>query len=560
MTKDEIVAVFNNIADIMQIRGDELGKIKMYRNLAITLSYSLPDEILPPFDQSKLPKIQGVGPSTIEKIAELVDTGKCSYFEELKASIPSGVLDLMSINGVGPSTASRLYHELGIDSLSALQKAIDEQKLRNIKGMGKKTEENIKQGLSALLRHRQIRLMGYVLPTVESIISELKNAGFTASIVGDLRRKTETVKDAQILVISSDWIKVRDTLKNIKLIDNIYSDWNEKGGSAKIVGDVELNVILTNPQNWGLSLILLTGSEAHITELNQLGFNPNIETYKGKSEEDIYTELKLQFIVPELREGTGEIELAKSGHLPDLIELDDIRGDLHVHSNWSDGHESVEAMAEFAKKIGYEYICISDHSISSKIANGLDVERILNKMIEVREINEKIGGIEILMGAEVDILRDGSLDYPDNILEKLDVVIASVHSGFNLSESEMTKRIIKAVENEFVHIIGHLTGRLLGKRDPYAVNVDAVIDAVAEKRKSFEINAYPDRLDLKDIHIRKAKDKGILLTINTDAHSISDLGFMKYGIYTARRGWLEPKDVLNTQPLPKLMDWLWRKI
>ncbi len=560
MTRDEIVAIFNGIADIMQIRGDELGKIKMYRNLAITLSYALPDEITPPFDKSKLPKIQGVGPSTIEKIAELVDTGKCSYYEELKASIPSGVLDLLLINGVGPSTAGKLYHELGIDSLSALQKAIDEQKLRNIKGMGRKTEENIKQGLSALMRNLQIRLMGYVLPIVESITDELNNKNVNAFIVGDLRRRTETIKDAQILITDSDWTKIQNILKSIKFTESVYPNWNEKGGSAKISGDVELKVTLTEPQNLGLSLILLTGSEAHLKELEKIGFDRNMNTYKDRSEAEIYSELKLPFIVPELREGRGEVESARSGQLPNLIELNDVKGDLHIHSNWSDGHESIETIAQFAKKMGYEYICISDHSISSKIANGLDIERILNKMIEIREINEKIDGIEILMGAEVDILKDGSLDYPDSILEKLDVVIASVHSGFNMSESEMTKRIIKAVENKFVHIIGHLTGRLLGKRDPYAVNVDEIIDAVAENKKSFEINSYPDRLDLKDFHIYKAKNKGIMLTINTDAHSISDLAFMKYGVYTARRGWLEKKDVLNTKTFSDLMLWLQRKV
>jgi DNA polymerase (family X) len=559
MTRDEIVAVFDSMADIMQIRGDEPGKIKMYRNLAITLSYALPDEIQPPFDQSKLPKIQGVGPSTIEKITELVDTGRCSYYEELKASIPSGVLDLMSINGVGPSTASKLYHELDINSLDALQKAIDGQRLRNLKGMGKKTEEKIRLGLEALMRHKKIRLMGYVLPVVESIVEELKDLGFEASIIGDLRRRTETVKDAHILVASTDWAKIGDAIMSMESVNDVYVDWDENGGSAKIVGDTELKVMLTDPHDFGLSLITLTGSETHIAGLNQFGLNLNEKSYRGKSEKEIYTELKIPFIVPELREGSGEIESAISGKLPDLIELSDIRGDLHVHSNWSDGHETIEVMAESAKKMGYEYVTISDHSISSKIANGLDVERILNKMIEVREINEKIDGIEILMGAEVDILKDGKLDYPDSILEKLDVVIASVHSGFGMSESEMTRRIIKAVGNNFVHIIGHLTGRLLGRRDPYAVNVDAVIDAVAEKGKSFEINAYPDRLDLKDVHIRKAKDKGILLTINTDAHSISDLPFMKYGIYTARRGWLEKKDVLNTQPLQKIMAWLQRK-
>jgi DNA polymerase (family 10) len=240
------------------------------------------------------------------------------------------------------------------------------------------------------------------------------------------------------------------------------------------------------------------------------------------------------------------------------VDIADIRGDLHVHSTWSDGHQTIKAMAEMAKTMGYEYIAISDHSISSKIANGLDVEQILNKMIEVREINEEIQGIEILMGSEVDILKDGSLDYPENILEKLDVVVASIHNGFNMDESTMTKRIIRAIENKYTHIIGHPTGRLLGKRDPYAVNMDAIIDASAENGKSLEINAYPDRLDLKDVHVRKAKEKGVIITINTDAHSIVDLNFMKYGLYTARRGWLEKKNVLNTLSLDMLMKWLYK--
>jgi len=558
MTRDEIIAVFNGIADIMQIKGDDPVKIKMYRNIAITLSYALPDEIQPPFKQNDLPKIHGVGTSSIEKISELVDTGRCQYYEELKASIPSGVLDLLSISGVGPSTAGKLYQNLGIDNLEALQHAIDTQKLRNLKGMGKKTEEKLKHGLEAVFRHRQIRLMGYVLPTVEAILDVLSDSASYISIVGDLRRKTETVKNAEIIVVCSDVAKLRESLANMEWVEEI-SDWTDSEGNCKIKGDVELKIRIVDQEYYGSSLISFTGSESHIAGLNHRANNFGLEpleakSYKGKSEQDIYTDLKLSFIIPELREGSGEIE----SELAKLIDMDDIQGDLHVHSTWSDGHQTIKAMAEAAKNIGYEYIAIADHSISSKIANGLDVERILNKMIEVREINEEIQGIEILMGSEVDILKDGSLDYPESILEKLDVVVASVHSGFNMDESAMTKRIIRAIENKYTHIIGHPTGRLLGKRDPYAVNIDAIIDASAENGKSLEINAYPDRLDLKDVHVRKAKEKGVIITINTDAHSIFDLNFMKYGLYTARRGWLEKKNVLNTLSLDELMKWLYK--
>jgi len=562
MTRDEIVTVFDSIADIMQIKGEISEKVKTYRNLAITLSYALPDEIRPPFEQNNLPKIHGVGTSTIEKIAELVDTGKCQYYEDLKASIPYGVLDMLSISGVGPSTAAKFY-QLGIDSPEALQQAIETEKLRGVKGMGKKTEEKLKHGLEALFRHRQIRLMGYVLPTVESIVDILRTSIPRISIVGDLRRKTDTVRNAEIIVECPDVTKLRELLVNIDLVEELNDDWTDSGGSCKLAGNVEMKIRLVEKEDFGSSLIRFTGSESHIAGLNRRANELGLEqlepkSYKGKSEQDIYTDLKLPFIVPELREDSGEIESAISGQLPELIELSDIKGDLHIHSTWSDGHQSIEQMAESAKNLGYEYVAFADHSISSKIANGLDIERILNKMIEVREINEKMQEIEILMSAEVDILKDGSLDYPDSILEKLDIVIASVHSGFNMDESAMTKRILCAIENRFVHVIGHPTGRLLGRRDPYAVNMDAIIDASAENGKSLEINAYPDRLDLKDVHVHKARKKGVIITIDTDAHSISDLNFMKYGIYTARRGWLEKKDVLNTLPLDKLMKWLRR--
>jgi len=560
MTRDEIVAVFDSIADILQIKGDISEKVKTYRNLAITLSYALPDELRPPFEQINLPKIHGVGTSTLEKIAELVDTGKCQYYEDLKASIPIGVLDMLSISGVGPSTAAKFY-QLGIDSPEALQQAIDTQKLRGVKGMGKKTEEKLKHGLEALFRHRQVRLMGYALPTVEAVVEALRDSVSDISIVGDLRRKTETVRNTEIVSVCPDIKKLRELLMNIDLVEEVSDDWTDSEGSCKLAGDVYMKIRLVDIEDFGLSLVRFTGSEGHVAGLNRrandLGLEPiEPKSYRGKSEQDIYTDLKLPFIIPELREDSGEIESAVSNQLPELIDVSDIKGDLHVHSTWSDGHQSTEVMAEMARNLGYEYVAISDHSISSKIANGLDVERILNKMIEVREINEKIKGIEILMGSEVDILKDGSLDYPDSILEKLDIVTASVHSGFNMDESAMTKRIIRAIENRFVHVIGHPTGRLLGRRDPYAVNIDAIIDAATENSKSLEINAYPDRLDLKDVHVRKAKEKDVIITINTDAHSISDLNFMRYGIYTARRGWLEKKDVLNTLSLDELMRWL----
>ena len=562
MTRAEIVAVFEGIADIMQISGEDARRVQMYRGIARILD-TIQEDIQLLYERNELIEIPGIGPSTVEKIGELIDTGQCEYYEELKASIPAGVLDLLSIPGVGPSTAARLYQELNIDSLEALQQAIDDQKLRNLKRMGKKTEEKIKAGLEAVIRYRQYKLMGRALPPAQAVVEALSSLEDVSSVslAGGLRRRTETVRNAQILaacaIAGKDncATRLRDALAGMEWIESVDDDWTEYGGSAKLAGDVELQVKIVDPSDYGAALLHLTGSEDHVAELNHRAIEADLEQ-RGKSEEEIYAALGMPFIVPELREGKGEIQAALAGQLPQLIDMSDIRGDLHVHSTWSDGNETIETMAEAARALGYEYVGISDHSISSKIANGLDVERILNKMIELREINEKISGIEILMGAEVDILKSGSLDYPDKILEKLDVVIAAIHSSFGMGEAEMTERIISAIESEFTHIISHPTGRLLNRREPYQVNVDALIDAAAENNTSLEINAYPERLDLKDVHSRLAKERGVMLSINTDAHGSADLGLMIYGIYTARRGWLEKKDVLNTLPLAELMKWL----
>lgn len=546
----------------MRISGEDARRVQMYRGIARILD-TIQEDIQLLYERNELIEIPGIGPSTVEKIGELIDTGQCEYYEELKASIPAGVLDLLSIPGVGPSTAARLYQELNIDSLEALQQAIDDQKLRNLKRMGKKTEEKIKAGLEAVIRYRQYKLMGRALPPAQAVVEALSSLEDVSSVslAGGLRRRTETVRNAQILaacaIAGKDncATRLRDALAGMEWIESVDDDWTEYGGSAKLAGDVELQVKIVDPSDYGAALLHLTGSEDHVAELNHRAIEADLEQ-RGKSEEEIYAALGMPFIVPELREGKGEIQAALAGQLPQLIDMSDIRGDLHVHSTWSDGNETIETMAEAARALGYEYVGISDHSISSKIANGLDVERILNKMIELREINEKISGIEILMGAEVDILKSGSLDYPDKILEKLDVVIAAIHSSFGMGEAEMTERIISAIESEFTHIISHPTGRLLNRREPYQVNVGALIDAAAENNTSLEINAYPERLDLKDVHSRLAKERGVMLSINTDAHGSADLGLMIYGIYTARRGWLEKKDVLNTLPLAELMKWL----
>ena len=563
MTRTEIVAVFDSIADVMQIRGDERGRILMYRRLARILD-TLQEDINLLYERNELAEIPGIGPSTVEKIGELIATGRCEYYEELKASVPPGVMDLMSVSGVGPSTAAKLYHELDIDSLESLQQALDAQKLRDLKGMGKRTEEKIRAGMEALLRHRQRKLMGHVLPQAQAVVDILSGLESVeaASLAGELRRKTETVKDALIVGAGKGCAEVREALARTESIAVVADDWTDSGGSARLVGDVDLRVMLTDAEDFGAALLYFTGSEGHVAVLNNRARQLGLEPFESEScpvwaksmpEAGIYAALGLPFIAPELREKSGEIQAASAGQLPNLISVDDIRGDLHVHSTWSDGNETMQAMAEAARKLGYEYVALCDHSISSKIANGLSVKRILSKIEEVKELNEEVSGIEILMGGEVDILKDGSLDYPDEVLARLDVVVASIHSGFNMDEATMTRRIISAIENRYVHIFGHPTGRLLSRRDPYQVDIDALIDAAADNNTSLEINSYPERLDLKDVHARRAKERNAMLAINTDAHSTADLDLLVYGIYTARRAWVERKDVLNALPLGELM-------
>lgn len=549
----------------MQIKGDDPRRYQTYRRLAGILD-TLQEDIHVLYEQNKLIEIPGIGSSTVEKVGELIDTSQCEYYEELKASIPAGVLDLMSISGVGPSTAGRLYRELNVDSLEALGQALDAQKLRGLKGMGKKTEENIRAGLEALLRYRQRKLMGDVLPFAwESLkaLAVIEDVG-EISLTGGLRRWTETVTNAQMIASCSGdacAAKVRSVLAEMEWVEAIDDNWTDSGGSARLMGGAELQIETILPENFGAELICRTGSEDHVAGLNHLAEQLGLEKLvpggaawaKGRSEKEIYAVLGLPPIAPELREGRGEIQAALAGELPQLVKMADIRGDLHVHSTWSDGVDTIKAMAEAAREMGYEYIGVCDHSISSKIANGLSVERVLNKIEVVRLINERIPEIEILMGSEVDILNDGSLDYPDEILEKLDVVIAGVHSGFGMDEATMTRRIIAAIENRSVHMIAHPTGRLLDRREPYQVNMAAVIDAAAENNTALEINAHPVRLDLKDIHARMAKQRGVMMAVNTDAHGVDGLGLMVYGIYTARKGWLEKKDVLNALPLDELM-------
>ncbi|MCZ6527657.1 MAG: DNA polymerase/3'-5' exonuclease PolX, partial [Candidatus Dadabacteria bacterium] len=438
----------------------------------------------------------------------------------------------------------------------------------NFKGLGQKKVDEIKRGIPLLKESRERTHLGKALPLAESIKKEVENIKGTEGtiIAGSLRRMRETIKDIDILTISDNTEKTVKEFTKLPFVKEVLVSGSTKGSVITNEG-IQVDLRVVGPESYGGALQYFSGSQAHNVKLrtiaskngfriNEYGIFKGEEKVAGETEKGMYGTLGLPLIPPELREDRGEIEAAMDGNLPDLIELSDIKGDLHMHTKWSDGKATIQEMAEKAMELGYEYIAITDHSPSSTIANGLSIERLNEKKLELREINKKIKGIHILMGSEVDIKTDGSLDYPDEVLKELDVVIASVHSGFKMDRDTITKRILMALENPYVHALGHPTGRLINGREPYDVDIDKLIEAALKHDKALEVNSSYLRLDLKDLHVRKAVDAGVKVIISTDAHRTQQLLQMRLGIGTARRGWVQKKDVLNTLEFGALNEWL----
>ena len=562
MTNDEISEVFRNIGNLLQIKGDESFRARIYDRAAETideLSLDLPGLA----GEGKLQSIPGIGKAIEQKIIEMLETGQCHFYDNLIQEMGIEVLDLIAIRGVGVKTAGRFYQELGVKSLSDLREAIDTDRLTQMQRMGAKTIASINEGLQFLEKQREMRPLRQILPIAEAVFnalrsnSDIKQVEFT----GDFRRCEEVLESVEFVAECSSTQGVVDVLSAVKGVASpaIQTD-------TRVVASVDrgfpLRVYCTSADEYEATLVVTTGAEAHVTRLNQVAASQDIEAMgeqppdwsKNRAESDIYSQLGLPFIVPELRGDADSIEAALVGNLPTLIEQDDLRCDLHMHTNWSDGRAALREMVETAASLGHEYIAITDHSESSRVANGLTPQRLRAQIQQVREINAEIDGMEVLAGSEVDILKDGSLDFPDELLAELDIVVASVHAGLSMSEVEMTDRVIRAIENPYVTIIGHPTGRLLGRRPGFAINLEAVIDAAAAHHVALEINAAPSRLDLEPSAVRQALAHGVLLSVNTDAHSAPDLGRALFGINIARRGWLERTDVLNTYSLASLKE------
>lgn len=567
MTNQEIARIFNHIADILEIQGEIIFKVRAYQKAAETIANFAGD--ISNLSERELAELPGIGEAIAKKTRELVETGKLKYYEDLKKSEYAPLVELLQIQSVGPKHARLFYDRLGVKSVSDLEKAAKQGKIRNLPGMGEKTEENILKGISALRKHKERIPIGEILPKVEEIFAELKKLKETkqALIAGSLRRFKETIGDADILIASEKAKPIMDAFVKLPQVSRVLSQGETKSSVVTKDGfQVDLRVV--EPDSFGAAAHYFTGSKAHNVKIRTMAVRKGIKVneygiFRGKrkiaskTEEEVYKVFGMQWVPPEIREDWGEIELALKHKIPTLVELKDIKGDLQMHSTWSDGWNSIEEMAEAGKECGYEYIAITDHSPTLGITKGLTEDRVYKQIEEIKKINKKLENFRILTGIEVDVRENGQLDLPNSVLKELDIVVASIHTKFNLPKEQMTKRIIKALENEVVDILGHPTGRLLGKREPFEFDMGKIIEAAKANKKVLELNGCPDRLDLTDIYLKQAKEKGVKIVISTDSHKNLHLKeWMRYGVGMARRGWLEKKDVVNTLTLDKFLKFL----
>ncbi len=568
MDNKSLATVFNQTADLMEINGDDPFRIRSYRRAADTLEgYPHPATGLAD-DVKKLLEIPGIGKGMAANIQELAQTGKLQLHQELLRKFHPCILELFKIQGLGPKTIALIWSAFQVSDLDGIVKLAQDGKLRTLPRMSEKSEQKIVKAIEDYRRISGRFLIDEADRTAERLAAFLKHIKGIDAITpaGSLRRGRETVGDLDVLITGPVCVDdarraaLIDEIVKFPGIDQILAKGDNKV-SFKLQTGLQVDVRTLSPDSYGAGLQYFTGSKNHSVALRQralkMGFTLNEyglyrlkdnQCVAGKTEEEIYSKLKLDWIPPELRENTGEIEAAAAHELPELITLKDLRGEVHMHTVETDGKNTIEEMAEAAKLRGYRYIAITDHSKNLAMANGLDDKRAVQHIARIRAANERIDGITVMPGIEVDILADGSLDLSDSVLEQMDVVVASVHSHFNQEKSQMTDRLLSAISNPNVSILGHPTGRLQLRREAYDFDFEALLKLAREKQVAMELNAYPDRLDLNDVHLRLARDRGVKIVINTDAHHTSHFEKIKYGILQARRAWLTAKDVLNTLP------------
>jgi DNA polymerase (family 10) len=567
----DVSDMFNKVADLLEIEGANQFRVRAYRNAARAVS-NLPQNVSDMIESEKdLTELPGIGKDLAGKIKEIVETGSLAQLEELEGKTPSELSKLMKVPGLGPKRVKALNRDLHIASLKELKKAAQHGKVREIEGFGKKTEQAILEELEeAEDKEERIKLVE-AEQRARSLVEYLKKTKGVKEITvaGSYRRRKETVGDLDILVTCKKGSSVMDRFADYEDVKKVVSKGTTRSTIVLRSGlHVDLRVL---PQvSYGAALHYFTGSKAHNIAVRKLGVKKNLKINEygvfrgkkriaGKTEKEVYDEVDLPYIEPELRENWGEVEAAQKGRLPHLVVLEDLRGDLHAHTKETDGHASLEEMADAAKERGYDYLAITEHSKKVTVARGMDPKRLAKQIKEIDRLNEKLKGVVLLKGIELDILKDGSLDLPDNILKELDLTVCSVHYNRNLPREKMTERVIRAMDNPYFNIFAHPTGRLINERGPYELDLERIMEAAKERGCFMEINAHPDRLDLADRHCKMAKDMGLKLAISTDAHSIANLDFIRYGVDQARRGWLEPDDVINTKSLKDLKKLLKRK-
>ncbi len=562
MNNAAIAQVFRDMADLLELKEDNPFKIRAYQKAARAIE-TLPEELEQVMKDGRLREIPGIGEAISQKITDLLTTGKLEAYEKLRSEFPKGIVDLMTIPGVGPKTALRLSKELGISSADELEKAIQEGRVASLYRLGDKTAENILRHIQTLRRKDRRIPLGEALPLAEEIIAALKKQTGVRNLTpaGSLRRFKETIGDIDIMGTSDNPESVIKAFVRLPLVEEVLAQGPTKA-SVIVKNGLQVDLRMVEHDSFGSLLQHFTGSKDHNVALRERAVKQGLslseygitvvktgEVEKFTTEEAFYKRLGLQYIPPELREARNEIELAEKKALPQLIEVADIKGDFHVHTDWSDGHDTIEEMANAAKARGYKYVAITDHSAGRGIAHGLNEERLRQQMAEIKEVGRKLKGVRLFTGIEVDIRSDGALDYPDELLSEIDVVVAAVHSAMGQDKDKMTGRIVRALENPHIDILAHPTCRLIGEREPIDVDLEEVFKAAVRTNTALEINAMPERLDLKDIHVLRAKELGVKLVICTDAHRAGHLELIRFGVGVARRGWCEVGHILNTRSL-----------
>lgn len=560
----EVAKIFRDIAKILEIKEDNRFRIRAYERAAQNIE-GLSEDLEEFVRKDTLLDIPGIGKDLERKIKEVMGTGRLKFYEDLKKTIPQGLLEIESIPSVGPKTTKLLYERLKIKSLADLEKAIAKNKLQGIFGIKEKTIENIQKGIAVVRRGKERMTLAQAMAVAEEFSGALKKLPQVREMAfaGSLRRQKETVRDVDILVISDKPLKVMSAFTKIPSVKDILAEGETKS-SVRTKSDVQVDCRVVEPKSFGAALLYFTGSKNFNIKLRQLAIRKGLKINEygvfrknafvaGRTEEEIFKKLRMDYIEPEMREDNGEVELALKHELPKLIAPGDLKGDLHAHSAWSDGNDSIGEMAQAAEEFGYSYIAITDHSQSLRVARGLKTEDLKKKKQEIEKLNKRLRNFRVLYGTEVDIDSDGKIDYKDNVLKEFDIVVAAIHSGFKQSKAQLTRRIQEACKNKYVHIIAHLTGRLWGVRDPYDIDFEEILKAARDTNTHLEINAFPQRLDLNDLHARRARESKVKLAISTDSHETSQLSVVKFGLAVARRAWLRKEDVINTLNVEELL-------